>query len=107
MHRGVVQSVEHQSPKLGVQGSSPCAPAKTKRSPNGDLFVLKVDFSARLEGEAVLNDSPVGCQIRGKALPAGKGVLAPLPSKGDKKDLARKSLDFSRLFSFFGRNFYV
>ena len=45
------------------------------------LFVLKVYFSARLEGEAVLNDSPVGCQIRGKALPAGKGVLAPLPTK--------------------------
>ena len=29
-NRGVVQSVEHQSPKLGVQGSSPCAPAKKK-----------------------------------------------------------------------------
>ena len=28
-YRGVVQSVEHQSPKLGVQGSSPCAPAKS------------------------------------------------------------------------------
>ena len=26
--RGVVQSVEHQSPKLGVQSSSLCAPAK-------------------------------------------------------------------------------
>ena len=25
----------------------------------------------------MLNDSPGDCQIRGKALPAGKGVLAP------------------------------
>ena len=31
MYRGVVQSVEHQSPKLGVQGSSPCAPAKNRQ----------------------------------------------------------------------------
>ena len=30
-NRGVVQSVEHQSPKLGVQGSSPCAPARSKK----------------------------------------------------------------------------
>ena len=29
-HRGIVQLVEHQSPKLGVQGSSPCAPANKK-----------------------------------------------------------------------------
>ena len=29
----------------------------------------------------MLNDSPVDCQIRGKALPAGKGVLAPLSDK--------------------------
>ena len=78
--RGVVQSVEHQSPKLGVQGSSPCAPAKTLRSPIGDFFVLK-EKGAGLEGEAVLNDSPGDCQIRGKALPTGKGVLAPLPRK--------------------------
>ena len=28
--RGIVQSVEHQSPKLGVVGSSPPAPAKKK-----------------------------------------------------------------------------
>ena len=30
VHRGVVQLVERQSPKLHVQGSSPCAPAKKK-----------------------------------------------------------------------------
>ncbi len=29
-HRGIVQSVEHQSPKLGVVGSSPSAPAKKR-----------------------------------------------------------------------------
>ena len=29
-NRGIVQSVEHQSPKLGVVGSSPSAPAKAK-----------------------------------------------------------------------------
>ena len=28
--RGIVQSVEHQSPKLGVVGSNPPAPAKKK-----------------------------------------------------------------------------
>ena len=32
---------------------------------------------ARARRGAVLNDSPKDCQIRGKALPAGKGVLAP------------------------------
>ena len=30
LYRGIVQSVEHQSPKLGVVGSSPSAPAKKK-----------------------------------------------------------------------------
>ena len=30
LFRGIVQSVEHQSPKLGVVGSSPPAPAKEK-----------------------------------------------------------------------------
>ena len=30
LYRGIVQSVEHQSPKLGVVGSSPPAPAKEK-----------------------------------------------------------------------------
>ena len=30
MNRGIVQSVEHQSPKLGVVGSNPPAPAKEK-----------------------------------------------------------------------------
>ena len=28
-----------------------------------------------------MNDSPVDCQSRGKALPAGKEVLLPLPKK--------------------------
>ena len=28
-----------------------------------------------------MNDSPVDCQSRGKALPAGKEVLLPLPTK--------------------------
>ena len=36
INRGVVQSVEHQSPKLGVQGSSPCAPAILKTLENTD-----------------------------------------------------------------------
>ena len=31
-HRGIVQLVEHQSPKLGVVGSSPSAPAKWNSS---------------------------------------------------------------------------
>ena len=78
-YRGVVQLVEHQSPKLGVQGSSPCAPAKTKGYVCRTLFVL--NQAKGLEGEAVLNDSPGDCQIRGKALPTGKGVLAPLSNK--------------------------
>ena len=41
--RGIVQSVEHQSPKLGVVGSSPSAPAKKKsraRKQAAFLFVL-------------------------------------------------------------------
>ena len=39
-NRGVVQSVEHQSPKLGVQGSSPCAPAKKiDKFRLGDFFI--------------------------------------------------------------------
>ena len=33
LFRGIVQSVEHQSPKLGVVGSSPPAPAKRKSPP--------------------------------------------------------------------------
>ena len=40
INRGVVQSVEHQSPKLGVQGSSPCAPAKKiDKFRLGDFFI--------------------------------------------------------------------
>ena len=39
MHRGVVQSVEHQSPKLGVVGSSPSAPAKKSKSKDLDFFI--------------------------------------------------------------------
>ena len=38
-HRGIVQSVEHQSPKLGVVGSSPSAPAK-KAKPQGLAFFI-------------------------------------------------------------------
>ena len=37
-HRGIVQSVEHQSPKLGVVGSSPSAPAKKKADCESNLL---------------------------------------------------------------------
>ena len=41
-YRGIVQSVEHQSPKLGVVGSSPSAPAKKKAIRVGEwLFSVK------------------------------------------------------------------
>ena len=41
-YRGIVQSVEHQSPKLGVVGSSPSAPAKKKAiRVSGWLFSVK------------------------------------------------------------------
>ena len=41
-YRGVVQLVERQSPKLHVQGSSPCAPAKKKAiRESGWLFSMK------------------------------------------------------------------
>ena len=40
LYRGIVQSVEHQSPKLGVVGSSPPAPAKEKAHRiRGGLFL--------------------------------------------------------------------
>ena len=37
-NRGIVQSVEHQSPKLGVVGSSPSAPAKKKADCESNLL---------------------------------------------------------------------
>ena len=41
-YRGIVQSVEHQSPKLGVVGSSPSAPAKKKADfESNRLFSVK------------------------------------------------------------------
>ena len=41
-YRGIVQSVEHQSPKLGVVGSSPSAPAKKKAIRESEwLFSVK------------------------------------------------------------------
>ena len=41
-YRGIVQSVEHQSPKLSVVGSSPSAPAKKKAiRESGWLFSVK------------------------------------------------------------------
>ena len=43
VHRGLVQSVEHRSPKPSVVGSSPPAPAKRKTLANADFFsVCKV-----------------------------------------------------------------
>ena len=42
INRGIVQLVEHQSPKLGVVGSSPSAPAKKKAiRESGWLFSAK------------------------------------------------------------------
>ena len=42
INRGIVQSVEHQSPKLGVVGSSPSAPAKKKAIRESEwLFSVK------------------------------------------------------------------
>ena len=37
--RGIVQLVEHQSPKLGVAGSSPSAPVKKSKSQDLDFFI--------------------------------------------------------------------
>ena len=46
-HRGIVQLVEHQSPKLGVVGSSPSAPAKKKAiRVSGWLFSVKFALRA-------------------------------------------------------------
>ena len=42
LHRGVVQSVEHQSPKPRVVGSSPSAPAKKSKSKDLDFFICAV-----------------------------------------------------------------
>ena len=36
--RGIVQLVEHQSPKLGVAGSSPSAPVKKKADCESNLL---------------------------------------------------------------------
>ena len=38
-YRGVVQLVERQSPKLHVQSSSLCAPAKKSKSKDLDFFI--------------------------------------------------------------------
>ena len=38
INRGIVQSVEHQSPKLGVVGSNPPAPAKKKADCESNLL---------------------------------------------------------------------
>ncbi len=60
-HRGIVQLVEHQSPKLGVVGSSPSAPAKKP-----DKFRL-VEFFIQAAGLVYHHDavvdiiSPLGC----------------------------------------------
>ena len=39
-YRGIAQLVEQRSPKPRAEGSSPSAPAKTKSTPRGVLFVL-------------------------------------------------------------------
>ena len=47
VHRGIVQSVEHQSPKLGVVGSSPSAPVEKKAiRVSGWLFSVKFALRA-------------------------------------------------------------
>ena len=47
-YRGIVQLVEHQSPKLGVVGSSPPAPAKKKAiRKSGWLFSVKSAVGGR------------------------------------------------------------
>ena len=61
--RGIAQLVEYWSPKPRVVGSSPSAPAKTKRSPIGGLFVLVGIAKEGLEG-AVVNDVPGARQSR-------------------------------------------
>ena len=48
-------------------------------------------FGASPSGKASDSDSDI----------SGVRIPVPQPSKGDKKDIATKSLDFSRLFSFF------
>ena len=45
-YRGIVQSVEHQSPKLGVVGSSPSAPAK-KKAIRVSKWLFSVKFALR------------------------------------------------------------
>ena len=50
---------------------------KQRRYACRTFFCFEIRKARGLEGEAVLNDSPGDCQIRGMALPAGKGVLAP------------------------------
>ena len=47
----------------------------------GILFLFLLLWTGGLEGEAVQSELPVDVRDRGKALPAGKGVLPPLPTK--------------------------
>ena len=67
MHRGVAQLVEYRSPKPWVAGSSPPAPAKKIKSTFfvGFFFLLGYNFGRARRG-AVVNDSPVDCQSRGR-----------------------------------------
>ena len=53
-----------------------CHPHQNKKDGLSVFFVLEHYYDG-LEAVAVLNDSPGDCQNCGKALPAGKGVLAP------------------------------
>ena len=71
--------------------------AKEDISKEMSIFISR-DMIARFErdGNDCTKSSPEGRMVQ---------ILPPQPSKGDKKDIAAKSLDFSRLFRFFGAKF--
>ena len=76
MQRGVAQLVEYRSPKPWVAGSSPPAPAKKKKSTFfvGFFFLLGYNLRRTRRG-AVVNDSPVDCQSRGRPTSRSKAEI--------------------------------
>ena len=65
MHRGVVQLVERQSPKLHVQGSSPCAPARKTTNFDRNLsFFSYIRLAASDMCKRVIFASQVICASR-------------------------------------------
>ena len=89
MHRGIAQLVEYWSPKPWVVGSSPSAPAKTKRSPIGDLFVLAEIEGTRKRVQAArkVPDSAFGERLEFRAKRGGVQSPSAPAKKRTKQSL--------------------